>query len=137
MSRPQSHQDHPTSTDRATVADKYRSSAASIVLPESAADADGGASDNEVSPHRQPEPADQPAATGRAKAVDQYRNFTEPIATPGGAMSIAQFCVWASIGRTKFYAEVKAGRIKLRKIGSKSVVLRSDGEAWLQSLPVA
>jgi hypothetical protein len=59
------------------------------------------------------------------------------VATSGGAMTVAQFCNWASIGRTKLYAEVKAGRIKLRKIGSKSVVLRSEGEAWLHSLPTA
>jgi hypothetical protein len=39
--------------------------------------------------------------------------------------------------RTTLYGEVKAGRIKLRKIGSKSVVLRSEGEAWLHSLPTA
>jgi hypothetical protein len=59
-----------------------------------------------------------------------------PVATIGGAMTVSEFLRWASIGRTKFYAEVKAGRITLRKIGSKTVILRSDGEAWLQSLPV-
>jgi hypothetical protein len=58
-------------------------------------------------------------------------------ATSGGAMTVSEFCKWASVGRTKLYAEVKAGRIKLRKIGSKSVVIRSDGEEWLRSLPVA
>jgi hypothetical protein len=60
-----------------------------------------------------------------------------PVATSGGAMTVSEFCKWASVGRTKLYAEVKAGRIKLRKIGSKSVVIRSDGEEWLRSLPIA
>jgi hypothetical protein len=58
-------------------------------------------------------------------------------ATIGGAMSVAQFCAWAAIGRTKLYSEVNAGRITPRKIGAKTVILRSDAEAWLRSLPTA
>jgi excisionase family DNA binding protein len=52
-------------------------------------------------------------------------------------MTVSEFCSWARIGRTKLYAEVKDGRITLRKIGSKTIILRSDAEAWLHSLPVA
>jgi hypothetical protein len=59
-----------------------------------------------------------------------------PAATIGGAMTVSEFLRWASIGRTKFYSEVQAGRITLRKIGSKTVILRADGEAWLHALPV-
>jgi hypothetical protein len=55
----------------------------------------------------------------------------------GGAMSVAEFCRWGCIGRTKLYAEVKAGRITLRKIGAKTIILRRDAEAWLSSLPAA
>lgn len=50
-------------------------------------------------------------------------------------MSVSEFCHWASMGRTKMYAEVNAGRITPRKIGTKTVILRSDAEAWLLSLP--
>jgi hypothetical protein len=60
-----------------------------------------------------------------------------PVATTGGAMSVAEFCRWASIGRTKFYSEIQSGRLQLRKIGSKSVVLMRDAETWLNSLPAA
>ena len=35
------------------------------------------------------------------------------------------------------YAEVNAGRITPRKIGTKTVILRSDAEAWLRSLSTA
>jgi hypothetical protein len=59
------------------------------------------------------------------------------IAHFGGAMTIPDFCRWACIGKTKAYAEVKAGRLSVRKIGSKTVVLRSDAEAWLHALPTA
>jgi hypothetical protein len=48
-----------------------------------------------------------------------------------GAMTFARFLEWASIGRTKAYEEAKAGRLRLTKIGSKTLVLRSDAEAWL------
>lgn len=59
----------------------------------------------------------------------------EPIAP--AAMDINEFCRWACIGKTKAYAEIKAGRLLVRKIGAKTVVLRSDGEAWLHALPAA
>jgi hypothetical protein len=56
---------------------------------------------------------------------------------PSGAMSVDDFCRWACIGKTKTYAEAKAGRLQLRKIGSKTVVLRTDAEQWLRALPSA
>ncbi len=48
-----------------------------------------------------------------------------------GAMTFVRFLAWASIGRTKAYEEAKAGRLRLTKIGSKTLVLRADAEAWL------
>ena len=59
----------------------------------------------------------------------------EPIAP--AAMDVNEFCRWACIGKTKAYAEVKAGRLLVRKIGAKTIVLRSDAETWLNSLPAA
>ena len=55
----------------------------------------------------------------------------------GGAFTVNAFCEWASIGRSKFYQEVQEGRLRLRKIGRKSVVTVADAEAWLASLPEA
>lgn len=54
-----------------------------------------------------------------------------------GALSINQFCEWASIKRTKYYEIVAAKEITPRKIGGKPVILMSDAETWLNSLPVA
>ena len=54
-----------------------------------------------------------------------------------GALTVDEFCGWASIGRSKFYQEVAEGRIRLRKIGRKSVVTIDDALAWLNNLPVA
>jgi hypothetical protein len=52
-----------------------------------------------------------------------------------GAMSVNDFMTWASIGRTKFYQEVNAGRLSIRKIGKKTVVRYSDAIDWLNALP--
>ncbi|SMC92014.1 hypothetical protein SAMN06297251_11299 [Fulvimarina manganoxydans] len=53
-----------------------------------------------------------------------------------GALTVDEFCAWASIGRSKFYNEVNAGRLLVRKLGRKSVVTMTDAQAWLDSLPV-
>lgn len=52
-----------------------------------------------------------------------------------GAFTVDEFCGWARIGRSKFYQEIQEGRLRLRKIGRKSVVTVVDAEAWLASLP--
>jgi len=57
------------------------------------------------------------------------------ILKPKGAFSVDEFCAWASIGRSKFYGEVNEGRIRLRKVGRKSIVTDSDARAWLEALP--
>jgi predicted DNA-binding transcriptional regulator AlpA len=43
----------------------------------------------------------------------------------------------AGISHTTFYKELKSGRLKARKIGNRTVVLKSDYEAWLSGLPSA
>ncbi len=51
-------------------------------------------------------------------------------------MTVGDFCARYSIGRTSFYREVAAGRLKLRKFGSASRVARTDAEAWAENLPI-
>ena len=53
-----------------------------------------------------------------------------PLATP-----LRKFFKRVGIGPTKGYAEVNAGRIKVRKIGNRSVVLEEDGRAYVENLP--
>lgn len=53
-----------------------------------------------------------------------------------GAMSVNDFLAWASIGRTKFYEECAAGRLRIRKVGRKTVVTMTDAQEWLDALPV-
>lgn len=54
-----------------------------------------------------------------------------------GAFSVNEFLAWASIGRTKFYDEVKADRLVISKLGSKTLVTAENANIWLASLPKA
>jgi hypothetical protein len=50
------------------------------------------------------------------------------------ARTVKQFCLDYGIGKTFTYAEIKAGRLRARKIGSKTLILHEDSEAWARSL---
>ncbi len=51
-------------------------------------------------------------------------------------MTVADFLARYSIGRTSFYREVAAQRIRIRKLGTASRIARTDAEAWAASLPI-
>jgi len=58
---------------------------------------------------------------------------TQP-ALPRMALSVSEFCSCYSIGRSTFYEEVKAGRLKVRKAGARTLIASADAERWLESL---
>lgn len=51
------------------------------------------------------------------------------------AMSVEEFGQRYGIGRSKVYLENKAGRLKFRKVGTRTLILKGDAERWAQSLP--
>lgn len=51
-------------------------------------------------------------------------------------LTVSEFCLRYSIGKTSFYREVAANRIRLRKFGTATRISREDAEAWAASLPV-
>ena len=51
------------------------------------------------------------------------------------AMSLQVFCETYSIGRTKAYEEINAGRLKARKAGKRTIITEDDAEVWLSLLP--
>jgi excisionase family DNA binding protein len=53
------------------------------------------------------------------------------------ALSIEKACELCSLGRTKFYELLKSKTIPARKVGRRTIVLRSELEKALESLPVA
>ena len=54
-----------------------------------------------------------------------------------GAITVDGFCGRYNIGRTTFYAEVKAGRIRPVKVGRKTLIPEPEAARWLASLPAA
>jgi hypothetical protein len=52
------------------------------------------------------------------------------------AYTLKDFCVAFSIGQTKLHEEIKSGRLKVRKFGTKSLIAKADADAWLAALPV-
>jgi excisionase family DNA binding protein len=50
-------------------------------------------------------------------------------------LSVQEAIFAYGIGRSKFYAEVAAGRIRLRKLGRRALVASDDMEAWAAQLP--
>jgi hypothetical protein len=47
------------------------------------------------------------------------------------------FCEKHGIGRTTFYSEVKIGRLRIKKLGRKTIVTPEFEAAWVESLPTA
>jgi excisionase family DNA binding protein len=53
------------------------------------------------------------------------------------ALSVKEVCKYISLGRTSFYKLVKSGQIPARKCGRRTIVLPSELEQALESLPRA
>ena len=49
------------------------------------------------------------------------------------AYSIDTFCKMFSIGRTLAYAEIKAGRLKIAKIGRRTLIPAKAAKDWLDN----
>ena len=52
------------------------------------------------------------------------------------AYTINDFCRCYGIGRTKTYTEISAGRLLARKLGKRTLILKTDADRWLANLPV-
>jgi len=53
------------------------------------------------------------------------------------AVSIAEASAISGVGRTRLYAEIAKGNLRVRKLGRRSLILLSDLKAFLASLPLA
>jgi excisionase family DNA binding protein len=51
------------------------------------------------------------------------------------AFAVREFCACYGICRDTFYSEVRRGRLRAVKLGAKTVVLKSDADAWAANLP--
>lgn len=48
------------------------------------------------------------------------------------AYSIEAFCKTFSVGKTLTYAEIKAGRLKIAKIGRRTVIPADAADVWFK-----
>jgi excisionase family DNA binding protein len=52
------------------------------------------------------------------------------------AYSVETFCLAFDIGRSTIYEEIRSGRLKAHKVGTRTIIALEDGLAWLHDLPV-
>lgn len=57
--------------------------------------------------------------------------------TTNPAFDISGFSARYGIGRSKVYDEISSGRLRALKIGRRTVILETDAQSWLASLPAA
>jgi hypothetical protein len=55
---------------------------------------------------------------------------------PRGAYRPKEFQTRYRVGHTKLYQEIAAGRLTARKLGSATIILHEDAEAWARALPI-
>ncbi|OJW65808.1 MAG: hypothetical protein BGO65_07725 [Afipia sp. 64-13] len=55
------------------------------------------------------------------------------ITTNRGAMSVNEFAIWAAIGRTTAWKEIKEGRLRPVKVCARTIVPMEEAERWLRS----
>ena len=56
---------------------------------------------------------------------------------PTGALSINEAADYVRIGRTKLYELIASGQLSAKRLGSRTLIMRSDLESYLSSLPAA
>lgn len=52
-----------------------------------------------------------------------------------GAFTINQFVTWSNIGRSSVFSYISKGELKTKKLGRRTLILRKDAQAFLDSLP--
>lgn len=52
------------------------------------------------------------------------------------SFSIREVIQKTGIGRTKIFAEIRAGRLRARKLGRRTIIAAADLEHWISQLPL-
>lgn len=96
--------------------------------------------------HTRQEWPDDPPPTSATKA--QAKAFEHPPAAPTqpaapatgpppferAAMTVTEAVDYLCITKTRFYDEVRAGRLRARKVGNRTILLKKDADEWLNNL---
>ena len=54
---------------------------------------------------------------------------------PKGAMSVNDFAIWAGIGRTTAWKEIREGHLRAVKVSARTIIRFADAESWLATRP--
>jgi len=65
------------------------------------------------------------------------RRFSPMEDNHDGAFTVDGFCRKYCIGRTAFYEEVTAGRLKAKKRGTRTMIERAEARQWFANLPAS
>jgi hypothetical protein len=56
------------------------------------------------------------------------------VSPPKLAYTVPEFQQATGLGRTRIYEEIKLGRLRLTKVGRRSIIKSDDARTWLASL---
>lgn len=75
------------------------------------------------------------ASTGRVNVPPSTHEPFGPVTRTGPLMAILEACREARVGRTTVFGEIRAGRLRAVKLGRRTLIRRTDFDAWLAALP--
>ena len=53
------------------------------------------------------------------------------------AFAVREFCARYGICRDTFYNEIRRGRLRVRKLGKRTLIPKADAQAWAELAPPA
>lgn len=59
----------------------------------------------------------------------------QQVEKPRGAMSVNDFAIWAGIGRTTAWKEIREGHLRAVKVSARTIIRFVDAENWLANRP--
>lgn len=61
--------------------------------------------------------------------------MSQQLEGPKGAMSVNDFALWAGIGRTTAWKEIRDGNLRAVKVSARTIIRFADAETWLATRP--
>jgi excisionase family DNA binding protein len=69
-----------------------------------------------------------------SKGANMTESVRVPAETERRALSVEQFCKRYGIGKSTLYVQIREGRLRVRKVGKRSVIAVDDAEIWFRNL---
>ena len=61
--------------------------------------------------------------------------MSQQLEKPKGAMSVNDFAIWAGIGRTTAWKEIRERHLRAVKVSARTIIRFVDAESWLATRP--